>query len=119
MAFLERLGALPGKDLAEEGVRVGQRHDEVGDLRLLPVQAERRFPKVGLRLTRPVGQRHEDFRRGLPPLPNGLLDRRQPAGVAVFVTEPLEDPAGRVPLFRRRLSIRLQNLVKATEPADR
>ena len=58
-----------------------------------------------------MGQRDEDLGRPQPPGGDGLLHDGQAAGIAVLVTEPLEDAAGGVPLLPRGLLVVLEDLV--------
>ena len=50
MPFQEGFGAFPGKGLDEDRSRVGERHHEQGDLRLLAGQSNRRFAEIDLGL---------------------------------------------------------------------
>ena len=120
MALLKRLGAFPGKDLAEEGVAERQRHHEHRHLPLLPPIDDRRLAEIGLGFARPMHQRHEHFRR--PPLPAShlFLDDRSAAAIPLFA-EPLQNPLGRVPLLLRGLLVGFENLVdqRHERPEDR
>ena len=58
-----------------------------------------------------MAQRHEHLALPQPPLVHVVLHDRQPAGVAVLVPKPLEDPLRGVPLLRRTALILLQDLV--------
>ena len=120
MALLKRLGAFPGKDLAEEGVAERQRHHEHRHLPLLPAIDDRRLAEIGLGFARPMRQRHEDFRR--PPLPAAHLFLDDGSAAAIpLLAEPLQNPLGRVPLFLRGLLVGFENLVdqRHERPQDR
>jgi len=83
MARLERLGTFAWEDLAEDGVRVQQRHHEQGHLRRLPAAQDHRLALVHLGFGRRVAQRHEDLGLPWPPGPHGALDHglaRAPGG---------------------------------------
>ena len=73
MPFQEGLRAFPRKGLDENRSRVGQRHHEQGDLRLLARQPDRRFAEVDLGLARRMRQRQKDLPMRLPPGSNGVL----------------------------------------------
>jgi hypothetical protein len=107
----ERLGALARERAAEGGIGVRQRHDEQGDLRRPPVERHLGLSEVDLGLAGPVGQRDEDLGAGAPPGGDGFLDDGLAARVAILVSEPLEDPAGRVPLLLRGSLVILEDLV--------
>ena len=111
VALLERLGAFAGKRLAEEGVAVRQRHHAEHHLDLAATIDGLRLAEVELGFARRMRQRHEDFGRLLLAAPDLVADDRDPAGVAVFVAEPLEDPLARMTLLRMDLLVGLQNLV--------
>ena len=101
MPFQEGLRALPGKDLDEDGSRVGQRHHEQGDLGLLAGQPDRRLAEVDLGLARRMRQRQKDFLARLLPGPHRVLHDGLAALVTMLVAQPLEDPLGRVSLLLR------------------
>ena len=82
-----------------------QVHGEEVDLPLHPADLRQRLAKVDLRMSRIMAQRHEHLALPQPTLVHIVLHDRQPAGVAVLVPKPLEDPLRGVPLLRRtRLS---------------
>lgn len=110
VSFQKRLRALPRKGLHEDGPRIRERHHEQGDLCLLSGQTDRRFAKVDLRLSGRVRERQKDFLLTLFPGPDGVLHHRLAAGVALLISQPLEDPMRRVPLLLRCLTVVLQNL---------
>ena len=107
----ERLGALAREGAAEGRVGVRQRHDEQRDLRRLAVEGDLGLAEVDLGLAGAVGQRDEDLGAGAPPGGDGLLDDGLPAGIAILVAEPLEDPLGGVPLLPGGLLVVLEDLV--------
>jgi hypothetical protein len=107
----ERLGALAGEGRDEDRVGVRQRHDEHGDGGGLAVERDLGLAEVGLGLAGRVGQRDEDLGGAKPPGADGVLDRGQPALVAVLVPQPLEDPLGGVPLLLGGLLVVLEDLV--------
>ncbi len=115
VSFQERLRALPGKDLDEDGSRVRQRHHEQGDLGLLAVQPNRRLAEVDLGFAGRMRQRQKDFLVRLLPGSHRVLHHGLAAQITLFVAQPLEDPLGRVSLLLRGLAIVFENLVNDRE----
>ena len=111
VALEERLGALAREGADEDRVGVRQGHDEQGHRGGLAVEDDLGLAEVDLGLAGGVGQRDEDLGGPEPPGGDGLLDDGQAALVAVLVAEPLEDPAGGVPLLPRGLLVGLEDLV--------
>ena len=111
MAGLEGLGALPRIGGEEVGVRVGQGdHPQVG---LAPHAGDLddRLAEVELGVTGRMAERDEDLLRVLLGLGHGPLDLGDPAGVAVLVTEALEDPPRRVALLGWGTLVGFEDLV--------
>jgi hypothetical protein len=71
---------------------VRQVHREEVDLPLRAADHRQRFAEVDLRMSRFVPQRHEHLARPLAPLVHVVLYNCDPAGIAVLVPQPLEDP---------------------------
>jgi hypothetical protein len=109
--LLERLGTFLGKHLAEDRVRVGQRHHEHRDLDLLAAEFDLGLPEVDLGFARPVRQRHKDLGLSLLPCPDRVLDDRQAAIVVILTLKTRKDALGRVPLLLGGLRILLEDLV--------
>jgi len=68
-----------------------------------------------LRVTRIEAQRHEHLALPLPSIVHVAPDDRDPAVVAVFIAQSLENPLRRVVLFGRSSLIFLQDLVDDPE----
>ena len=109
VACLKRLSAFAGKRLAEECVAVWQRHHTEHDFDFASAIDGLRLAEIELRFARWVRQRHEDFRSLLPVTPDLVTNDGDPAGVLVFVTEPLEDPLARVALLPVSLLVGFQD----------
>jgi hypothetical protein len=77
-----------------------------------------RIAEVALGLAGRVDHRDKDLGALAPPFADGILDRRQVAVVAVLVAEPLEDPAGGVPLLLGGLLVGLEDLGPASSPGE-
>ncbi len=58
-----------------------------------------------------VPQRHKHLPLTLPGGMHIVLHDRQPAGIAVLITQALKEPLRRVPLLRRAALIPLQDLI--------
>jgi hypothetical protein len=117
MPFQEDLGTFSWESLNEDRSRVGQRHHEQGDLRLLACQMDRGCAEIDLGFTRRMRQRQENLLMHLLPGPNGILDRRVATLEAVLVPQSLEDPLGRMPLLLRSLAVVLQDLMDDRQEA--
>ena len=109
--FLERLRAFVRKYLAEDGVRIGQRHHEHRYLDLLATKPDLSFPKIDLGFARSMRERHKDLGLTLLPGPNGALNDRQTAVVLVLLAQPVENALGRVTLLLGRQSVLLEDLM--------
>jgi hypothetical protein len=107
----ERLGALAREGDDEDRVGIRQGHDEEGDPGGLPIQMDLGLTEIDLGLARGMGQGDEDLGGSEPPGSDRLLDDGQATGVAALVAEPLEDPAGGVPLLPGGLLVGLEDLV--------
>ena len=110
MAFLKRLAAFAGINLAEDRVAVRQRHHEHRYLPGLATIDDRGHAEINLSLARRMHKRHEDLGRSLLPSPHFFLHDGLTALIARFA-QPLENPLGRVPLLFRRLPVGFENLV--------
>ena len=111
MARTERLRRLRRIGLHEAGVAVRQVHGKEVDLPFHTADLRQRLAEVDLRMSRIMAQRHEHLPLPQPTLVHIVLHDRQPAGVAVLVPKPLEDPLRGVPLLRLTALILLQDLV--------
>jgi len=87
------------------------------DLALCPADHRQRFTEVGLRMPRIVAQRHEHLAQPQP-LVHVVLYDRDPAAVAVLVSQPLEDPLGGMLLFGRLSLIfsRIRSMIPMNAP---
>src|SRR5208282_4146165 len=94
VAFPDELRGLPLEYLNEEGIRVGQRHYEIGPFHQHAVELKEGVAKIHLGLAGPVGQRHEDLTVFAFQAPDGLFDLGIAAGVAVLGLEALKDALG-------------------------
>ena len=95
MSF-RRLGRI-GFDEATVGVR--QIHAKIMEPDLLAADVTIGFAKVRLGMTRTVAQWHEHLAVAQRCLRHVLPYNRIAAGKSLFVTQPLEDPAGRMALL--------------------
>src|SRR5215213_2586235 len=73
--------------------------------------------EIHLRMTRIVPQRHEHLAMPQPPRQHIVLYDGDPAGVAVLVAKPLEDPLRGMPLLLRSRFIRRQD--RLNDPGER
>ena len=103
MPFTEGFRALRRIGLHQAGVAVRQVHREEVDLALDAADYRQRFTEVDLRVSGIVAQRHEHLALVLtPPLVHVVLDDREPAGIAVLIAQPLENPLRGMPLLGGR-----------------
>ena len=107
----ERFGGLRRIGLHETGVAVRQVHRKEVDLALHPGDLRQRLAKIHLRMARIVPQRHEHLAMPQPPRQHVVLNDGDPAGVAVLVAKPFEDPLRGMPLLLRSSFIRRQDRV--------
>ena len=105
----ERFGGLRRIGLHETGVAVRQVHRKEVDLALDPGDLRQRLTKIHLRMARIVPQRHEYLAMPQPPRQHVVLNDGDPAGVAVLVAKPFEDPLRGMPLLPRPTLIRHQD----------
>ena len=108
---LEGLGALPRVGGEEVGVRIGQRDHPEGRLAANACDLDRRLAEVELGMPGRVAERDEHLLRVAPGLGHGLSDLGDSPGVAVLVTQALEDAPSAVALLCRRGLVGLQDLV--------
>ena len=88
-----------------------QVHRKEVDLALHPGDLRQRLAKIHLRMARIVPQRHEYLAMSQPPRQHVVFYDGDPAGVAVLVAKPLEDPLRGMPLLLRSRVIRRQDRV--------
>src|ERR1700736_4648874 len=101
VSVTERFGGLRRISLHETGVAVRQVHCKEVDLALDPGDLRQRFTKIHLRMARIVTQRHEYLAMPQPPRQHVVFHNGDPAGVAVLVAKPFEDPLRGMPLLPR------------------
>ena len=111
MPVTERFGGLRRIGPHKTGIAVRQVHRKEVDLALHPGDLRQRLAKIHLRMTRIVPQRHEHLAMPQPPRQHVVFYDGDPAGVAVLVAKPLEDPLRGMPLLLRSRVIRRQNAV--------
>ena len=105
----ERFGGLRRIGPHETRIAVRQVHRKEVDLALHPGDFRQRLAKIHLRMTRIVPQRHEYLAMPQPPRQHIVFYDGDPAGVAVLVAKPLEDPLRGMPLLLRSRFIRRQD----------
>src|SRR6516162_8648444 len=88
----KRFGGLRRIGLHKAGVAVRQVDCKEVDLALYPGDLRQRLTKVRLRMARIVPQRYEDLPLSQPARQHVILNNGDPAGIAVLVAKPLEDP---------------------------
>ena len=89
------------------------RQVEAEHMQLHPYAADdaNAFAEVDLRMSRRMGQRHEDLARPAAGDPNVILHYGITAGKTVFEPQPFENPLRGVPLLRRCRLVGLQDRV--------
>ena len=97
----ERFGGLRRIGPHKTRIAVRQVHRKEVDLALDPGDLRQRLAKIHLRMARIVPQRHEYLAMPQPPRQHIVLYDGDPAGVAVLVAKPLEDPLRGMPLLLR------------------
>src|SRR6266478_5428564 len=107
--------------VAQQGVWPGRiveenRLEEV-DLALDPGDLRQRLTKIHLRMARIVPQRHVYFAMPQPPRQHIVFHNADPAGVAMLVAKPFEDPLRGMPLLLRPAFILSQDTVD--DPSER
>jgi hypothetical protein len=88
------------------GVAVRQVHRKEVDLALDPRDLRQRLAKIHLRMARIVPQWHKHLAMPQPSRPHIVLYDGDPAGIAVLVAKPFENPLRRMPLLSRPTLIR-------------
>ena len=89
--LLKGLRAFLREHLAEDRIRVRQRHDEESHLHKLSLEHDGHFAEIGLCFTRSVAQRYEDLGLTLLPSANRILDDRVAAVVSVLGLQSVKD----------------------------
>src|SRR5205814_8956185 len=107
----KRFGGLLRIGLHEAGIAVRQVDRKEVDLALHPGDLRQRLTKVRLRMARIVPQRYEDLARPKPTLQHEVLSTGDPAGIAVLVAKPFEDPLRGMPLLPRPALVFRQDTV--------
>lgn len=110
VAILERFHAFLWEHAAEDGVAVRQRQHEERYRDLLALQDDLRSSKIDLGLARRMAQRHEDLGALPPPITDHLLHRGVPAGIAMFVSQTLQNANGGVVLLTMHVPVLPENL---------
>src|SRR4051794_22465213 len=87
------------------------------DLALHSGDFRQRLAEIHLCMTRIVPQRHEHLAMPQPPRQNIVFYDGDPAGIAVLVAKPLEDPLRGMPLLLRSRFIRRQSGID--DPGER
>src|SRR6266567_660229 len=113
----KRFGGLRRVGLHKAGVAMRQVDRKEVDLTLYPGDLRQRLTKVRLRMTRIVPQRYEDLELPLPARQHVVLNNGDPAGIAVLVAKPFEDPLRGMPLLPRPTLILRQDTVD--DPGER
>src|SRR3954453_24164798 len=117
MSVTERFGALRRIGLYETGVAVRQVHRKEVDLALSPGDLRQCLAKVALRMPSIVPHRHKNLALPQPTRQNVVFHNGDPAGVAVLVAKPFEDPLRVMSLFLRPTLILRQDGVD--DPGER
>ena len=89
-------------------VDVRQVEHEEPRLAVHPTNDDRRFAKVGLCMAGRMRQRNKHFLATPLALTNIVLDDRVAAGEAAFLTQPVENPLGRMALLAWNLLVLFQ-----------
>ena len=97
----ERFGGLRRIGSYKTRVAVRQVHRKEVDLAFHPGDLRQRLAKIHLRMAGIVPQWHEYLALPQPPRQHVVLNDGDPAGVAVLVAKPLEDPLRGMPLLLR------------------
>jgi len=96
-------------DLHQAGIAVRQVQREGVDLPFHPADHRQSLAEIRLRVPGVMPQRHEHLALTLPQYV--VLDVRQPAVIAVLVTQTLDNPLRRMPVLCRPALIRFQDAV--------
>ena len=112
VSFLKGLGTLTRERLTKEGVTVRKGHHEEGGLPLSATVKDLRLTEVELGFARLVGERQEHFLLLLLPRAHCVLDDRDLARVACFITKSIKNPLRRMTLLLGGLLVRLQHRMK-------
>ena len=107
----ERFAGLRRIGLHKTGVAVRQVQRKEVDLALDPGDLRQRLAKIHLSMAGIVPQRHEYFAMPQTARQHVVLNDGDPAGIAVLVAKPFENPLRGVPLLSRPTFIRRQNPV--------
>src|SRR5438270_4007563 len=113
----KRFGGFRRIGLHKAGVAVRQVDCKKVDLALYPGNLRHRLAKVRLRMAGIMPQRHEDLELPQSARQHVVLNNGDPAGIAVLVAKPLEDPLRGVPLLPRPALILRQDTVD--DPGER
>jgi len=107
----KRFGGLRRIGLHKTGVAVRQVHRTEVDLALDLGDLRQRLAEIHLRMARIVPQWHEHLAMPQPLRPHVIFNDGDPAGIAVLVAKPFEDPLRGTPLLSRSTLIRRQDPV--------
>src|SRR5271166_3569262 len=97
--------------LHEAGVAVRKVDRKEVDLALHPGDLRQRLTKIRLRMARIVPQRYKDLALPQPARQYVVLNKGDPAGIAMLVAKPFEDPLRGMPLRPRPALILRQDTV--------
>ena len=107
----EGLGRLPRIGLHEDRVRVRQRHREIVQLALHTADHPKALAEIHLGMPGRVAERDENLLTPPLLLTHIIGDDRDPARIAVLVTQPLENPLARMTLLLQPALVLLENLI--------
>src|SRR5690349_4291784 len=113
----KRFGRFRRIGLHKAGVAMRQVDRKEVDLALYPGNLRHRLAKVRLRMAGIMPQRYEDLELPQSAYQYVVLNNGDPAGIAVLVAKPLEDPLRGVPLLPRPALILRQDTVD--DPGER
>src|SRR5271165_3957835 len=113
----KRFGGFRRIGLHKAGVAMRQVDGKEVDLALYPGNLRHRLAKVRLRMAGIMPQRYEDLELPQSARQHVVLNNGDPAGIAVLVAKPLEDPLRGMPLLPRPALILRQDTVD--DPGER
>src|ERR1700687_3263894 len=106
-----------GAGLHKAGVAMRQVNRKEVDLAFHPGDLRQRLTKIRLRMAGIVPQRYEDLALPQPARQHVVFNNGDPAGIAVLVAKPFEDPLRGMPLLPRPTLILRQDTVD--DPGER
>ncbi len=99
MAFPHEFRTFPLEHLHEKGIGIRQGHHKERTFHQHAIEFYQSVSEIHLRLTGPVGQRHEYLAVPLFEPPDGFFHLAIATGVAILIAKALENTLGRMPLF--------------------